>query len=478
MKALTTTSIRISVFDMFETGPGPSSSHTIGPMKAAYNFWQCCQTLPADIQRQARRVRVRLLGSLSATGAGHGTDRAIIAGLLGQQPVDCPPNLLADIESRRLETTFTMPSCPPLPLSMEDVEHGEIVHDKPYSNTLIIELLGSGSSLDSSSSGSPSPNTQACPPILFSREYYSVGGGFIQWKGWQAEERGLPLHPYTSMGELQAISAETGFSLHEIILRNEGAITGDSRPCILQRLQSVIDAMEASVERGLAKTGVLPGTLGLHRKAKALASRATALPSPLDTFLCRLNAYAFAVAEENADGGVIVTAPTCGAAGVMPAILWAMRHDLNIGDRAVREGVLASAAVGFLAKHNAGIAGAEVGCQGEVGVASSMAAAMLAHARGYAIPIVANAAEIALEHHLGLTCDPVGGYVQIPCIERNAVGAVKAYNACLVARCEDPHHHLVSLDSVISAMAEIGRDMNAKFKETSAGGLAVSFVAC
>lgn len=314
--------------------------------------------------------------------------------------------------------------------------------------------------------------------MLFSREYYSVGGGFIQWKGWHAEERGLPLHPYTSMGELQAISAETGFSLHEIILRNEGAITGDSRPCILMRLQGVIDVMESSVERGLSKTGFLPGSLGLHRKAKALISRANALPSPHDTFLCRLNAYAFAVSEENAAGGVIVTAPTCGAAGVMPAILWAMRHDLNIGDRAVREGVLASAAVGFLAKHNAGIAGAEVGCQGEVGVASSMAAAMLAHARGNAIPTVANAAEIALEHHLGLTCDPVGGYVQIPCIERNAVGAIKAYNACLVASCEDPQHHLVSLDSVIAAMDEIGRDMNAKFKETSAGGLAVSFVAC
>lgn len=465
MQAIIPSSIRISVFDMFEVGPGPSSSHTIGPMKAAYNFWQCCQDLPADVQKQAARVRVRLLGSLSATGEGHGTDRAIIAGLLGQQPIDCPPHLLADIEARRMETLFTMPACASLPLCLEDVEHGEVIHDKPYSNTLIIELLAR-------------PNASENAPILFSREYYSVGGGFIQWKGWQAEERGLPLHPYSSMGELQAISSETGFSLHEIILRNEGAITGDSRPSIIKRLQCVIDSMEASVERGLSKVGVLPGSLGLNRKAKALATRANSLPSALDTFLCRLNAYAFAVSEENADGGVIVTAPTCGAAGVMPAILWAMRHDLNIGDRAVREGVLASAAVGFLAKHNAGIAGAEVGCQGEVGVASSMAAAMLAHARGYAIPIVANAAEIALEHHLGLTCDPVGGYVQIPCIERNAVGAIKAYNACLVASCEDPHHHLVSLDSVISAMAEIGRDMNAKFKETSAGGLAVSFVAC
>ncbi len=199
---------------------------------------------------------------------------------------------------------------------------------------------------------------------------------------------------------------------------------------------------------------------------------------PIGRGMGLLNAYAFAVAEENAAGGVIVTAPTCGAAGVMPALLYAMRQDLNVGERALREGLLASAAIGMLAKHNAGIAGAEVGCQGEVGVASAMAAAMLAHARGYAANVVENAAEIALEHHLGLTCDPVGGYVQIPCIERNAMGAVKAANAVLLAASEVDSQHLVSLDAAIMAMGEIGREMNVKFKETSEGGLAVSMVEC
>ena len=232
------------------------------------------------------------------------------------------------------------------------------------------------------------------------------------------------------------------------------------------------------VRHGLAASGPLPGTLGVQRKAGALYDKAAHMPIGSDRFLARLNAYALATAEENADGGVIVTAPTCGAAGVMPALLYAMRHDQSIGDRALREGMLAAAAVAFLAKRNAAIAGAEVGCQGEVGVASAMAAALVAHARGASAQTTENAAEIALEHHLGLTCDPVGGYVQIPCIERNAMGAVKAYNAFLLASTENPYHHRVSLDSAIAAMAETGREMNAKFKETSLGGLAVSMVNC
>jgi L-serine dehydratase len=222
----------------------------------------------------------------------------------------------------------------------------------------------------------------------------------------------------------------------------------------------------------------LPGTLGVVRKAKTLLENGLRMPHAADRFLGKVNAYAFAVAEENAAGGVVVTAPTCGAAGVVAALLYAMRRDLNIGARAVREGLLASAAPAFLAGHNAGIAGAEMGCQGEVGVASAMAAAMLAHARGNAVELVENAAEIALEHHLGLTCDPVGGYVQIPCIERNAVGAIKAYNACLLAVCEDAAQHRVSLDAAVRAMAETGREMNAKFKETAEGGLAVCVAEC
>ena len=239
-----------------------------------------------------------------------------------------------------------------------------------------------------------------------------------------------------------------------------------------------MEVMYDSVRRGLDSEGKLPGTLGVWRKAMAIFEQYKTNNFEVARLLGKINSYAFAVSEENASGGIIVTAPTCGAAGVIPALLYAMRNDMSLGDRALREGLLASAAVGMLCKHNAGIAGAEVGCQGEIGVASSMAAAMLAHARGYDATVVENAAEIALEHHLGLTCDPVGGYVQIPCIERNAMGAIKAYNAVLLATVEKGSQHKVSLDAAIMAMNEIGRNMNIKFKETSAGGLAVSVVEC
>lgn len=452
--------ITTSLFDMFEAGPGPSSSHTIGPMKAGYDFRTLCAALPSDVLARAADIRVRLYGSLSATGAGHGTVGAVLAGLLGHSPATCPPGLPESLPALpKTERTLRLGPAV-MALSESTVRCDAVQHGHPFSNTLVMELL------------------DAHGAVLRERAYYSVGGGFIQWEGWRSEERGRPAHPYCSMAQLCARLEETGLALHELILENEMALTGMGRAAILDRLAAIIELMAASVRRGIEDGGPLPGVLGVQRKARVLLMRAQRLPGEVDVFLGRLNAYAFAAAEENAAGGVVVTAPTCGAAGVMPALIHAMRHDLAIGDRAVREGVLASAAVGFLAKHNAGIAGAEVGCQGEVGVASAMAAAMLAHARGNPVHVVENAAEIALEHHLGLTCDPVGGYVQIPCIERNAVGAVKAYNACLLATCEDPRSHRVSLDSVIAAMAEIGREMNAKFKETAAGGLAVSVVEC
>lgn len=261
-------------------------------------------------------------------------------------------------------------------------------------------------------------------------------------------------------------------------MSNEMAVTGRGRTEILADLDAVIALMRRCVDRGTRTEGVLPGSLRVYRKAARLAHRADCMDDPLNRFLGLLNAYAFAVAEENAAGGIIVTAPTCGSAGVVPAMLTIMEGYLGFGPQAVRDGLLAAAAVGFLAKHNAGIAGAEVGCQGEVGVASAMAAAMLAQARGYPPRIVENAAEIALEHHLGLTCDPVGGYVQIPCIERNAMGALKAYNACLMATAEDPDKHRVSLDMAIQAMGETGQNMDRKYKETAGGGLALSVGEC
>jgi L-serine dehydratase len=314
--------------------------------------------------------------------------------------------------------------------------------------------------------------------VVTSKVYYSVGGGFIQWEDWVTPERPKPPYPYGSWDALAALVDESGLNVPQIVMANEMALMGKSRAEVRDELDGVIEVMRRSVSRGVRGEGILPGTLMVHRKAAHLARKADCMDDPLNRFLGLLNAYAFAVAEENAGGGIIVTAPTCGSAGVVAAVLTIMEGYLGFGPEAVRDGLMAATAVGFLARHNAGIAGAEVGCQGEVGVASAMAAAMLAQARGYPPHIVGNAAEIALEHHLGLTCDPVGGYVQIPCIERNAMGALKAYNACLVASAEDASKHRVHLDMTIKAMAETGQDMNSKYKETSGGGLALSVIGC
>lgn len=452
--------IRTTLFDLFKIGPGPSSSHTIGPMKAGHHFAQSCEALPRDVLVRAARFRVRLYGSLSATGLGHGTDAAVVAGLLGTAPEDCPPRLLQSLMDEPGVSRTRSLGDGEAAVCVDDVSHEAIIHDFPYSNTLIVEL------------------TDAEGHVLHSQEYYSVGGGFIQWKGWEAPVLGEPVHRYSNMTELRAIVKEKGLNIYEIILDNEMAVTGASRPAIIHSLNEIIGHMEAGVKRGLDTEGQLPGPLKVQRKARMLLQQASRLHASPDQFLTRLNAYAFATAEENAAGGVIVTAPTCGAAGVMPALLYALRHELFIGDRAIREAFLAAAAVGFIAKHNASIAGAEVGCQGEIGVASAMAAAFVADARGYRSRVTENAAEVALEHHLGITCDPVQGYVQIPCIERNAMGALKAYNAAVITCGTDPYAQKVSLDAAIAAMAETGREMSCKFKETSLGGLAVSMVAC
>jgi L-serine dehydratase len=429
-------------------------------MKAAVDFSGLCTALLPEEAARARRVEVRLFGSLSATGKGHGTPAAILAGLMGHEPAACPPGLLQCLQMTPDREYALHYAGNAVSISMSSVIHDDVGHDFPYSNTMHMSLLDENGA------------------NLVHREYYSVGGGFVQWKGWSPPERGKPVYPYDSMRKLREWLHQSGLSLHELILENESAITGCSRPAIFARLDEIMGAMENSVQRGLDADGELPGSLNVARKAKTLLANVSRVPHAVDRFLGKVDAYAFAAAEENAAGGVIVTAPTCGSAGVMPSLLHAMLKDLDIGARAVREGLLASVVVGFLAKHNASIAGAEMGCQGEVGVASAMAAAMLAHARGNAVEIVENAAEIALEHHLGLTCDPVGGYVQIPCIERNAVGAIKAYNACLLATCEDVTKHRVSLDASIRAMADTGCKMSVKLKETSQGGLAVSMVEC
>lgn len=488
--------ITMSVFDLFKAGPGPSSSHTIGPMRAGADFARCVASLPPELLARAKGLRVRLLGSLSATGKGHGTDAAVIAGLMGHEPEKCPPAILRDIPRLSPAERVFRAGGLSLPLGMDCVRYGPVQHSYPYSNTLFIELLSEPFPGGAEAEGrdrkpearlfiSSGPFEPECAEkadpfekhVLFSREYYSAGGGFLQWKGWRAEERGRPAHPYVNMSQLEVRVAESGLALDALMMENEMAITGASAESVNERLDGILAVMLDSVSRGLETTGLLPGAIGLMRKAGVLHERSASL-QPFDRLLCRLNAYAYAASEENAAGNLIVTAPTCGAAGVLPALAVFMQQHLGLSAPALRKGLLAAAAVGFIAKQNAGIAGAEVGCQGEVGVASAMGAAMLAEARGYSARVVENAAEIALEHHLGLTCDPVGGYVQIPCIERNAVGACKAYNAALIACNENPASHVVRYDEALAAMAEIGRDMSSKYKETSAGGLAACLVVC
>ncbi|WP_027183546.1 L-serine ammonia-lyase [Desulfovibrio inopinatus] len=451
------TAITLSIFDMLKVGPGPSSSHTIGPMRAGLDF---LHIVPPEAASKAYSLRVRLFGSLSATGKGHGTDRAVTAGLLGTPPESCSALFLDELAAHPTKKfDITLPG-KTLTFAVSDVIFSDIETNFPFSNTLVIDLLDEDQQ------------------VVFEREYYSVGGGFIQWKGWQPPQRGTPIHAYSTMAEFQALLAAKDISLHQAMLENEAAISGSSVKDIEAKLDMIRDVMINAVKTGLSSDGLLPGPLQVHSLAATLYASKTQNSCGQDDFMVGLNAYALAASEENARGHCIVTAPTCGAAGVVPGVLYALQNNLNVSDDSIRRGLLAATAIGFLCKHNASIAGAEVGCQGEIGVASAMAAAMLVSASNLHPRLCDHAAATALEHHLGMTCDPVMGYVQVPCIERNAMGAIKAYNAYLIAKIEKPAYHKVPLDAVIQAMAESGRDMNKKYKETSLGGLAVSLVNC
>jgi L-serine dehydratase len=314
--------------------------------------------------------------------------------------------------------------------------------------------------------------------LLFDMEYYSVGGGFIQWKGWEEPEVKEPPYPYKSMDELKALLKKHDLPVHTLMIENEKVISGLSEEEIYERLDSIINTMCSAVERGIHTTGVLPGTIELQRKSPKVYERAKGQSKRHDRFLVYLNAYCLAASEENAAGHLHVTAPTSGASGVIPGVLYLMRKHYKNSLSDLRKGLLAAAAIGFLVKHNASISGAEMGCMGEVGTASAMGAAMISYLNDCDIRCMEVAAEIAIEHHLGMTCDPVGGYVQIPCIERNAVGGVKAYNAYLLASSGIPDSQKVTLDKVIDVMRETGRDMSKKYKETSQGGLALSMTEC
>ncbi len=452
--------ITTSIFELFKIGPGPSSSHTIGPMKAALNFLNICLKLPTEKIATATSIEVYLYGSLSATGKAHGTDRAIVAGLLGWVPENCDPiefsSLLTDANKKYSiivnEKNFSFQ------LLNIHFERGKF--NFPHANTLILKLMNENN-------------------ILHEEEYYSIGGGFIVRKGEVVDKKNkIPKYPYSTMEDVKSILENEKISIIDLMIENEKNISGLSKEEIDQKIDNILSFMHKAIDRGILSDEILPGSIQLHRKAKYLYSQAEQRKNSQEGFLMFLNSYCEAASEENAAGNIVVTAPTSGASGVIPGVTYLMKKHFQYDEQKIREGMLVAALIGFLVKHNASISGAEMGCMGEIGTASAMSASMLCYCAGYSINVIEAAAEIAIEHHLGMTCDPIGGYVQIPCIERNAMGAVKAYNAYLLASSGNQAYQKISLDSVIKVMKATGNDMSKKYKETSEAGLALSSTEC
>jgi L-serine dehydratase len=458
--------VTISAFELFKVGIGPSSSHTVGPMRAAATF--VTELQDSGVLDAVAAVRSELYGSLAATGRGHGTVTAVVLGLEGADPETIDPDVIEPRVSA-VESSGT--------LNLNGI------HAVPFSVTGDV-LLHLGERLPHHSNGMRFTAFDESGRILAQREYYSVGGGFVvAADDVDAESRAESIGPeppyaFTTGRELLAMCAETGLSISELTLVNE--MTKRSEAEVRAGLLHIWAVMQQCVERGLAAGGVLPGGLGVRRRAAALRTRLETEADERDPLrgMEWVSLYALAVNEENAAGGRVVTAPTNGAAGIVPAVLHYCRDFIDgFGDADVVRFLLAASAIGCLFKTNASISGAEVGCQGEVGSACAMAAAGLAEVLGGMPTQVENAAEIGIEHNLGLTCDPVGGLVQIPCIERNAVAAIKAIAAARMAVRGDGVHH-VSLDSAIKTMRDTGADMADKYKETSLGGLAVNIAEC
>ena len=445
--------------EFYKVGPGPSSSHTMGPMRITYDFFERVSKMPSDELARATALKVHLYGSLSATGEGHGTNRAALAGLLGKAPATCPPEFLDGLATNPTQKHKVTLGPKTLELSLADVIFDATKGDFHHPNTMTCKLL-------------------AGDEVLYELEYYSVGGGFIEWKGYKIPDKGKPKYPFAMARDLKKYIIDDHVPLAQLLMENEMAVTGNSEQHINEFLDSVVEVMVRGVDTGLQVESVLPGPIKLHSKAAAMhRNLKTSDKGPALAAIARVASYGFAMGEENARGHIIVTAPTAGSAGIIPAVTKSLR-DAKVSTEKIREGLLAAAAIGYLCKHNATLSGAEGGCQAEVGVGSSMGAAMIAQAFGSAPKVVSNAAESALEHHLGMTCDPVAGYVQVPCIERCAYGAVKAWTAYSIASEEIPEERRVDLDTTISAMDLTAREMNTKYKETSEGGLAVSVVLC
>ena len=482
-----------SLFELFKIGIGPSSSHTVGPMRAALRFVR--SLAPRELE-QAASVTIDLYGSLALTGIGHATDRAVLLGLMGEAPDTVDPEaiegLVAEVRSSqqlKLGGSHAIP--------FRQAEHLLFHRDQMYPQP----------GVETHPNGMRFTARDARGERLASEVFYSVGGGFILSaeefaSGSAGRKRQVP-YPFSSAAELLDLAARHELSIAELVLANEVALLDDSsiiRPPprdpsavrdaksnVEQRILTLWQTMSACIERGIGTDGILPGGLKVRRRAPALARRLEGSntggrPDPLAA-MDSVTLVAIAVNEENAAGGRVVTAPTNGAAGIIPAVAHHYLHYASAGlDEAQKQAgllryFLTAAAIGILYKENASISGAEVGCQGEVGVACSMAAGGLVAALGGTNAAIEHAAEIAMEHNLGMTCDPVAGLVQIPCIERNGMGAVKAVNAARLAT-NDPGSHKISLDQVIDTMYRTGLDMQSRYKETSLAGLALNVIEC
>jgi len=456
----------ISVFDMFKVGIGPSSSHTVGPMRAALDF---CEELVRDDQlHEITHISTELYGSLGQTGIGHGTGKAIILGLLGFTPENVPvkqiDSMLKDVESTR--TLLLM--------------HKQLI---TFAKTGAI-VFHRRKTLPKHANGMTffAYNEKT---MVKTTTYYSIGGGFIvkdedfeaqKQEKYAVAQMDAPF-PFSTANELMQICQDNSFRISSLMLKNETMLLPEAE--VRRRLLHIWHTMQECIENGKQTEGILPGGLKVHRRAAALLALLENEKSN-DPMLVMdwVNLFALAVNEENAAGGRVVTAPTNGAAGIIPAVMsYYDKFVRPLSDDAACRFLLTAAAIGILYKKNASISGAEVGCQGEVGVACSMAAGALTEILGGSVKSVENAAEIGMEHNLGLTCDPVGGLVQVPCIERNAMGAVKAINASRLAL-RGTGNQKVSLDKVIKTMWDTGNDMKSKYKETARGGLAVNIIEC
>jgi L-serine dehydratase len=456
----------ISVFDMFSIGIGPSSSHTVGPMRAAKAF--CEQLAEQDHFEKTDSVKVELFGSLGQTGKGHGTGKAVILGLLGHAPETIDSSLV-DAFLAKVDGS--------LQLNLNDKKF----IDFPSTNAIVFHRR---KSLRQHANGMTF-HALSADQILVSQTYFSIGGGFIIREQDFAQEKVAALiheaqpvpFDFSSAKQLLELSKENGLSISSLMMKNEQVFQPKTQ--IIEKLWHIWQVMYKSVQTGIHSEGILPGGLKVMRRAPGLYRRLqneqTADPMVAMDWV---NLFALAVNEENAAGGTVVTAPTNGAAGIIPAVLcYYDKFVKPVDEDTVSRYLLTAAAIGILYKKNASISGAEVGCQGEVGVACSMAAGALTEIVGGSVDAVENAAEIGMEHNLGLTCDPVGGLVQVPCIERNAMGAIKAINASRLAL-RGTGQHKVSLDKVIKTMWDTGNDMKSKYKETARGGLAVNIIEC